>query len=97
MRDHHDTPYIVIQRDSGGGMGAFVLGALVGAGLALLLAPKTGEETQEEIKERARQLRDVAEERVREAQRQLEERLGEAREEVHDRYEGRADCAGRGS
>ena len=29
-----------------------VLGALVGAGVALLFAPKTGEETQEELKEK---------------------------------------------
>lgn len=87
MRDHDDGPYIVIERDGGGGLGSFVLGALVGAGLALLFAPKSGAETQEELKERARQLRDVAEERVREAQRQLEERLDQAREGVQSRYD----------
>lgn len=87
MRDRDDAPYIVIERDSGGGLGSFVLGALVGAGLALLFAPKSGEETQEELKERAKKLRVVAEERVREAQRQLEERLDEAREGVQARYD----------
>jgi gas vesicle protein len=87
MRDHDEAPYIVIERDSGGGIGSFVLGALVGAGVALLFAPKSGVETQEEIRERARKLRDVAEERVRDAQRQLEERLEEAREGVQARYE----------
>ena len=87
MRDHDEVPYIVIERDGGGGVGSFVLGALVGAGLALLFAPKTGAETQEELKEQARKLRIVAEERVREAQRQLEERLEEAREGVHARYD----------
>lgn len=87
MRDQDEVPYIVIERDSGGGVGSFVLGALVGAGLALLFAPKTGEETQEELKEQARKLRIAAEERVREAQRQLEERLDEAREGVTTRYD----------
>lgn len=87
MRDHDEPPYIVIERDSGGGIGSFVLGALVGAGVALLFAPKSGAETQEEIREHARKLRDVAEERVREAQRQLEERLDEAREGVQARYD----------
>ncbi len=50
MRDHDETPYIVIEREGGGGLGSFILGALVGAGLALLFAPQSGEETQEEIK-----------------------------------------------
>ena len=87
MRDHDDVPYIVIERDSGSGLGGFLLGAVVGAGLALLFAPKSGEETQEELRERARRLRVVAEERVREAQRQLEERMDEAREGVSARYD----------
>ena len=57
MRNQDDLPYIIVERDSGGGFGSFCLGALVGAGLALLFAPQTGEETQEEIRERARKLR----------------------------------------
>jgi gas vesicle protein len=87
MRDRDEVPYIVIERDSGGGVGSFVLGALVGAGLALLFAPKTGEETQDEIRDRARKLRAAAEERVREAQRQLEDRLDDAREGARTKYE----------
>ena len=75
MRDRDEVPYIVIERDSGGQFGPFVLGALVGAGLALLFAPQSGEETQEDLRERAGKLRAAAEDRVREAQRHLEERL----------------------
>ena len=88
MRDHDDVPYIVIDRGGGSQTGSFILGALVGAGLALLFAPKSGEETQAELKERAKQLRDSAEERVREAQKQLEERLDTARTEVTGRLDG---------
>jgi gas vesicle protein len=92
MRDQGDVPYIVIERESGGGVGSFVLGALVGAGLALLFAPQSGRETQDEIKDRARKLRSVAEVRVRDAQRQLEERFEEAREGVHARVDSVKDA-----
>ena len=81
-------PYIVIERDRDGGFGSFILGALVGAGLALLLAPQSGEETQEEIKKQARRFRAQAEERVRAAQGELESRLEQARAGVQSRVEG---------
>ena len=87
MRDHDDVPYIVIDRGGSGQTGSFILGALVGAGLALLFAPKSGEETQAELRERALKIRDSAEERVREAQRQLEERLDQARTGVTERLD----------
>ena len=87
MRDHDETPYIVVERDGGGGLGSFILGALVGAGLALLFAPQSGEETQEEIKSRALKLKDTATERVREAQGNIEGRLTTAREQVQARVE----------
>ncbi|MFH1763674.1 MAG: YtxH domain-containing protein [Gemmatimonadota bacterium] len=87
MRDQNESPYIVIEREGGGGIGPFILGALVGAGLALLFAPKTGEETQEEIKSRAIKLKDVAQERVRDAQTNLEGRLSTAREHLQARVE----------
>lgn len=64
MRDRDDVPYIVIERESTTGMGSFVVGALVGAGLALLFAPQSGKETQEEIRVRANKLRGAAEERM---------------------------------
>jgi gas vesicle protein len=87
MRDRDDGPYYVIERESGGGVGPFLLGAILGAGVALLLAPRSGEETQQDIKERAVRFRDAAEERVREAQAQVEERLEQARAELMQRVE----------
>ena len=75
MRERDEGPYIVVARDGGRGLGSFILGALVGAGLALLFAPKSGEETQEEIKARALKFKDAARERVRDAQETLEDRL----------------------
>jgi gas vesicle protein len=81
-------PYIVIERERDGGFGSFVLGALVGAGLALLLAPQSGEETQEEIKKQARRFRVQAEERVRGAQEELRDAVESGRQAAR---EARAD------
>jgi gas vesicle protein len=44
---------------------AFVLGALTGAAVALLVAPQTGEETRRLIAEKARESRDKAGEAAR--------------------------------
>jgi gas vesicle protein len=96
MRDQDEGPYIVIERDSGGGIGSFILGALVGAGIALLFAPKSGAETQEDLKEHARKLRSAAEEKVREAQKQLETRLDGVREGVQTRFDGVKDAVSAG-
>jgi len=88
MRDYDDdgVPYVVIER-SGSGLFPFVWGALLGAAAALLLAPKSGAETQQELKERARKLRDVAEEKVGELQDTLNEALDTGRRQVEDKYE----------
>ena len=87
MPQGEDAPLVVIERDGGSNTGAFLLGAVVGAGLALLLAPRSGKETQEQLKARAREFRDVAQERVRVAQEGLEERLGRAGEQVREQIE----------
>lgn len=87
MRDD-EMAYIVIERERGGSVGSFVLGALVGAGIALLMAPQSGAETQDQIRARARRLREQAEERVRAVQEELEGRLDQARAGVQTRIEG---------
>jgi gas vesicle protein len=52
-------------RDATGGIAGFavgvVLGALLGAGLALLYAPDRGEKTRRQLKRRLQRLRDEAE------------------------------------
>lgn len=87
MGEHDDVPTVIIEKETGGGIGSFLLGALVGAGAALLFAPRTGEETRQELEERARNLKGAAEDRVREAQRQLEERLDDARTGVRSQVD----------
>lgn len=58
--EDEDERYYVIEEKSGGGAGSFLLGALIGAGMALLLAPQSGEETRRDIKRKAREVTDAA-------------------------------------
>ena len=87
MRDDQ-VSYVVFERDRGVGVGSFVLGALLGAGLALLFAPQSGAETQEELRAGARKLKQQATERVRQVQEDLESRLDHAYAEVQARVDG---------
>jgi gas vesicle protein len=88
MREYDDLPYIVIERHSAG-FAPFLWGALLGAGAALLLAPRSGAQTQEEIREGVRRVRTAAEDRVESARAtvertrdRIEERIGAVREQV---------------
>jgi gas vesicle protein len=78
-----------------GALGLLAVGALIGAGVALLLAPKTGEETRELLREKgtdwARQARERgvdlakrAQESMNDAQTRAQEYLGRGREVVED-------------
>ncbi|HEX5971383.1 MAG TPA: YtxH domain-containing protein [Gemmatimonadaceae bacterium] len=57
--DPDDQPYIVIEKHSGG-VGNLLLGVVIGAGVALLFAPRSGEETRDDIRRRARRAGDAA-------------------------------------
>ena len=92
--DEEDGRYVVIERGGGSGIGTFLLGAAIGAGLALLFAPKSGAETRADIRRRARQARDSATrvagdvtERVtdtfQDARRRVEEQIDSAREAIN--------------
>lgn len=89
MRDHDDVPYIVIERQTGG-FGAFLWGAMLGAAAAVLLAPRSGAETQEEIRQRVDRIRRAAEDRVDTVRTtydttrtRIEDRVGAVREQVN--------------
>jgi gas vesicle protein len=86
MRDRDDLPYIVIERRTGG-LGAFVYGALIGAGLALLYAPRAGRETRAELRSGALRVRDRAEDVVRQVQDTVTGTIDDVREEVNDRLD----------
>ncbi len=60
-----------------------LIGALVGAGIALLVAPSSGEETRRMISRRARRLAEDARDRYEEARHRLH-RAHERRRKEHD-------------
>jgi gas vesicle protein len=63
-------------------MTGFVVGALVGAGLALLLAPATGQDTRRRLGETARRLRDDAKSRMSHARDTVSSLKEEARSAI---------------
>ncbi len=64
----------VIETDGGAGFKWFVVGALIGAGVGLLLAPQSGARTRRDLGRKARRLRAQAEERLEELTDDLGER-----------------------
>ena len=103
MRQHDyddDEPYVVIEKRSGG-VGSFLLGIALGAGIALLMAPQSGADTRREIQRRARRARTAVQDTVtdtfEQARAQVEERIDTARSaiELKRRQVTRAMEAGR--
>lgn len=62
----------------------FLVGGLVGAATALLMAPQSGEETRTVIKEKAIELSDKATEKVDDAYARLEDTLAKAQVQIEE-------------
>lgn len=90
MADRDEYATIVIEREAG--VGSFLLGALIGAGAALLLAPRAGTETRTELRAGLNRLRDRAEDGLRSLQENVSERYDEVRSEVGDRVNAARDA-----
>ena len=60
MSDNHPTPV-------GGFLAAFAIGALAGAGIALLYAPRSGKETRKLIADKGRDLKGQATDAIEDA------------------------------
>jgi len=82
-----DEPYVVIEQKPAG-VGSFIIGLAVGAGLALLFAPRTGAETRRDLQRRAREVGDQAQDIVSE----LTESVGNTIQHAKDSVEGRIDA-----
>lgn len=59
--------------------GGLVIGALIGAGAALLLAPKAGKELRDELSVGVEQRKAEVEAKAKEARAKLDEQVGKAR------------------
>lgn len=88
MRGRDGEVYIV-EADGSSGFGWFVLGAAIGAGLALLFAPASGDETRRRIRREAGRLRERAEDAIDElsyeydrVREEVEETVDEVKEKV---------------
>ncbi|CAA9370814.1 MAG: hypothetical protein AVDCRST_MAG68-5741, partial [uncultured Gemmatimonadetes bacterium] len=90
MREYDDLPYIVIERRGDGG--AFLLGALVGAGVALLLAPRAGAEVRGEFVRAALGVRGALGDRVEGVRGAVDARREQARSAVHTGREAARDA-----
>ena len=69
-------------------MFAFILGGLIGAGLALLYAPASGEETRKRLREQAGQKGDELKQRYETAVDTVEEGVGKVKEIIEERKGG---------
>jgi gas vesicle protein len=70
--------------DFGAFVSGFMIGGLVGAAVALLLAPQSGEETRTLIRDKSIELRDQVEQTATEARTRAEEIAQEARTKAED-------------
>lgn len=88
MRRDKDQPVVVVEKGDSG-MGAFFWGALLGAGLALLFAPQSGEETRRLLKNRGRRIWAAAEDKAAEIQDLVTSGFEDAKERVEDAIDER--------
>lgn len=84
--DDDEGPYVVIERRESS-VGSLVLGLAIGAGIALLFAPRTGEETRRDLQRRARRVGGQAQDLVSEVSDSVTQRIHQARSTVEDRID----------
>lgn len=85
--DFDDEPYVVIERHEDAGVGPFLVGLAIGAGVALLFAPRSGRATRRDIKRRAMRVRDAAEQTVTDVRDNVLDTFEQARQRVEDQIE----------
>ena len=84
-------PYVIVERRESG-VGPILLGIALGAGVALLLAPQSGEETRREIARRARRAQAAAQDFVGEVSGTVADKFQEVRASVEERIEATLDA-----
>jgi gas vesicle protein len=91
-----EEPYYIIERESGSsGAGSLLLGLALGAGLALLLAPQSGEETRRSIARRARRAGEAAQDFVGDVSGTVADKFQDVRASVEERIEATLDTVDR--
>lgn len=85
MARHDDDEVVYVER--GGSVGPFLWGLAIGAAVALLFAPMSGEDLRAEIGRRGRRLKDAAVEKAEELEEMMAEGYQKAKGAVHERVE----------
>ena len=88
MTDYEDDdgPFVVIEK-SEPGVGTFVTGLLIGAGLALLFAPRTGVETRRQLQKSAKRVGDQALDLVSDVTGSVSQTIKSAKDKVEERID----------
>lgn len=84
MRSRGNGDVIILEPEGSSRVGWFVLGAALGAGLALLLAPASGEETRRRLGKRAKRLKESAEDAIDDLKEQFDSFRESAEETLED-------------
>ncbi len=84
-------PYVIVERNQSG-VGSFLIGLALGAGVALLLAPQSGEETRRGLARRARRAQDAAKDFVEDVSGTVADKFQEVRATVEERIEATLDA-----
>ena len=84
-------PYVIVERNQPG-VGSFLIGLALGAGVALLLDPQSGEETRRELARRARRAQDAAKDFVEDVSGTVADKFQEVRATVEERIEATLDA-----
>lgn len=86
-----DDRYVVIENHSAG-VGPFLIGFAVGAGIALLFAPRSGEATRRDIKRRAMRVRRAAEQVASDVADTVSDSFNDARRRVEEKIDAARDA-----
>ncbi|HEU4747179.1 MAG TPA: YtxH domain-containing protein [Gemmatimonadaceae bacterium] len=84
-------PYVIVERREAG-VGPLILALALGAGVALLLAPQSGEETRRGIARRARRAQDAAQELVEDMSGVVAEKFHDVRDRVENTIDATIDA-----
>jgi gas vesicle protein len=85
---YDERPYVIVERrDAGGGIGSFIIGLALGAGVALLLAPQSGEETRRAVARRARRAQEAAQDFVEDVSGTVADKFNQVRTSVEERID----------
>ena len=78
-----DEQFILVEQRDSSGLSAFLLGAALGAGLALVFAPQTGAETRQSIRRSARKAGDA----TKRAGEKVTDALSQAKADIESRID----------